>query len=60
MQTPDGVWRVEVYRKRLSVEQHFRLINTKTGETTEGLGIGTVEFLLTRAGVDMADLTEAA
>lgn len=48
MQTRDGVWRVEVYR----------LVHGDN--VVEGLSLASVQRLLAEAGVDFADLVEAA
>jgi hypothetical protein len=60
MQTPDGVWRVEVYRRPLTREYWYRLVNVPTGSVVEDLTIGQVEAHLARAGVDRGTLVEAA
>lgn len=60
MQTPDGQWRVEVYRRPRSRTYWYRLINVPTGNTVEDLSIASVEQLLANAGVDRSTLVEAA
>lgn len=58
MQTPDGVWVVEVYRKPQTRSHWYRL---RHGENlVEGLTIVGVQRLLTEAGYDMADLVEVS
>lgn len=58
MQTRDGQWRVEVYRRAMSRTHWYRLVHGDN--VIEGLTIGGVERLLAEAGVDLADLVEAA
>lgn len=58
MQTPDREWRVEVYRQPRSRTEWYRLIHGDN--VVEGLTIGTLRRLLAEAGVDLADLIEAA
>jgi len=58
MQTPDGEWRVEVYRQPRSRTEWYRLIHGEN--VVEGLSLATVLRLLTEAGVDLAELIEAA
>lgn len=60
LQTPDGTWRVEVYRQSRSSTFWYRLINVPKDNQVEGLVLATVQRLLEEAGVDMADLVEAA
>jgi bifunctional non-homologous end joining protein LigD len=60
LQTPDGTWRVEVYRQPPSPTFWYRLINVPKDNTVEGLALATVERLLAEAGVDMAALVGAA
>lgn len=56
MQTPDGVWRVEVIRRGRS--RWYRVV---TGDNeVDWLAIGTVQRILRDAGVDMADLEEVS
>lgn len=58
MQTADGEWRVEVYRQLRSRTEWYRLIHGDN--VVEGLTIGTLRRLLKEAGVDLADLVDAA
>lgn len=58
MQTPDGEWRVEVYREPRSRTEWYRLVHGDN--VVEGLALASVQRLLAEAGVDMADLIEAA
>lgn len=58
MQTPDGQWRVEAYRQPQSRAQWYRLIHGDN--VVEGLSLATLQRLLEEAGVDLADLIEAA
>jgi bifunctional non-homologous end joining protein LigD len=60
METPDGNWRVEVYRPRGAPTFWYRLVNVPGENVIEGLTIGSVQRLLAEAGVDLADLVEAA
>jgi len=58
METPDGLWRVEVYRQRLTSTFWYRL---RHGDNViEGLTIAAVERLLAEAGYSMADLRDVA
>lgn len=56
MQTPDGVWRVEVYRKPRSTTWWYRLVHGDN--VVEDLSIASVERLLAEVGYDLADLEE--
>jgi bifunctional non-homologous end joining protein LigD len=58
MQTPDGEWRVEVYRQPRTRSYWYRLVHGDNA--VEGLTIAGVERLLAEAGYDLADLTEVA
>jgi bifunctional non-homologous end joining protein LigD len=58
MQTPDGAWRVEVYRQPRSRLWWYRLVHTADDSTVEGLSIGSVQRLLDEAGYDIADLID--
>ena len=58
MQTPDGAWRVEVYRQPPSRAYWYRLVHGDN--RVEGLTITGVERLLAEAGYDMGDLEDAA
>jgi bifunctional non-homologous end joining protein LigD len=63
LQSPDGQWRVEVVQLRRpryprGMAAEYRLIHGD--EVREGLAIGTVQYLLEEAGVDMGDLVEAS
>jgi bifunctional non-homologous end joining protein LigD len=60
MRTPDGVWRVEVYRQPSSSAFWYRLVNVEKDNVLESLTIATVQRLLDEAGVDIADLVEDA
>jgi bifunctional non-homologous end joining protein LigD len=54
-QTRDGRWRVEVIRR--GQDHFYRLVHGDN--ILDGLFIATVQRLLTEAGIDMADMTEA-
>jgi bifunctional non-homologous end joining protein LigD len=58
MQTRDGEWRVEVYRQERSTAWWYRLVHGDN--VVEGLTIAGVERLLAEAGINLADLVEAA
>jgi bifunctional non-homologous end joining protein LigD len=58
MQTPDGEWRVEVYRQPRTRTDWYRLIHGDN--VVENLSIAGVPRLLAEAGVELADLVEAA
>jgi bifunctional non-homologous end joining protein LigD len=58
MRTPDGRWRVEIYRRPFSRDYWYRLVNVPAGTAVEGLSIAAVQRLLDEAGVDIADLVE--
>lgn len=59
MQTPDGVWRVEVYRRpRTRNSWWYRLINVPGGNVVEDLTITGVQRLLAEASVELADLVD--
>ncbi|WP_239082615.1 non-homologous end-joining DNA ligase [Actinoplanes teichomyceticus] len=55
-ETPDGRWRVEAVRR--GRDQFYRL--SHGDNVIDGLAIATVQRLLEEAGVDLADLVEAA
>jgi hypothetical protein len=54
MQTPDGVWRVEVVKRGRS--RWYRIINDDN--ELDWLSIAAVERILGEAGIDLADLEE--
>ncbi len=57
MQTPDGKWVVEIYRRPHSTSWWYRL---RRGENVvEDLSIGSVERILAEAGYDLADLQDS-
>lgn len=59
MQTPDGAWRVEPYRRpRTSNSWWYRLVDPARDNVIEDLSIAGVGRLLTELGYDMADLVE--
>lgn len=58
MQTRDGSWRVEVYPGRDRKTYWYRLVHGDN--VIEALSIASVQRLLAEAGVDMADLVDAA
>jgi bifunctional non-homologous end joining protein LigD len=59
MTTPDGAWRVEVYRQPATRDRYwYRLVHGDN--VIEGLSRATLERLLAEAGVDLADLQDAA
>lgn len=59
MQTPDGAWRVEPYRRpRTSNSWWYRLVDPAHDNVIEGLSIAGVGRLLTEMGYDVADLVE--
>ena len=58
METPDGAWRVEVYRRPRTSNYWYRLVHGDN--VVEDLTIGTVKRLLAEAGYSMADLEDAA
>jgi bifunctional non-homologous end joining protein LigD len=56
MQTPDGAWRVEIYRVPRSRDHWYRLIHGDN--VVEQLTIGGVQRLLAEAGVDIGALVD--
>jgi hypothetical protein len=54
LQTPDGMWRVDVVKQRGA--EWFRLACREPHQVWEPLAIATVERMLRERGVDMADL----
>jgi hypothetical protein len=58
IQTPDGAWRVEVYRKPRTSDWWYRLVNDERDNTIADLTIGTVERLLEEMGYHLADLVD--
>jgi hypothetical protein len=55
MQTPDGAWRVEVVRRGRT--RWYRVVHG--AEVIDWLSITSVERILSEAGVDRDQLTEA-
>lgn len=55
MQTPDGVWRVEVVRRRNG--RWYRIVHGE--DVIDWLSIAAVERILDEAGVDRRTLTDA-
>lgn len=65
METPDGRWRVEAHQLRANAwyrvlhdGQVFTFRDGRHEVAADHLAIGTVEYLLRRAGVDMAQMRE--
>jgi hypothetical protein len=56
MQTPDGAWRVEIVKRGQT--QWYRV--THDDNILDWLSIAAVHRILTEAGIDIADLSEAA
>ena len=56
MRTPDGDWRVEVIKRGRT--RWYRI--THQDNELDWLSIAAVQRILSEAGIDMADLTEAA
>jgi hypothetical protein len=54
MQTPDGVWRIEIIKRGRT--QWYRIVHDDN--VLDWLSIAAVQRLLDEAGVDMADLAE--
>lgn len=54
--TPDAAWRVEAVRR--DGRQWYRIVHGAT--VVDGLALDDVRLVLAEAGVDLADLTEAA
>lgn len=58
MRTPDGVWRVEVVRRRGSRNRWYRIIRGDEDAVLDWLSITAVERILAEAGIDMSTLVE--
>jgi hypothetical protein len=56
MRTPDGAWRVEVIKRGRT--RWYRI--THQDNELDWLSIAAVQRILSEAGIDMADLTEAS
>ncbi len=56
MQTPDGAWRVEIVKRGRT--QWYRVVHGDN--VLDWLSIAAVQRILGEAGVDMADLGDAA
>jgi hypothetical protein len=56
MQTPDGSWRVEIVKRGQT--QWYRIIHDDN--ILDWLSIAAVHRILAEAGIDLADLSEAA
>ncbi len=60
MQTPDGLWRVEVVRRRGQRTRWYRIVRGDQDAVLDWLSITAVERILAEAGVDMATLAPVA
>lgn len=60
MQTPDGVWRVEVVRRRGQRTRWYRIVRGDDDVVLDWPAIGSVQHILTEAGVDLATLVPVA
>lgn len=58
MRTPDGVWRVEIVRRRGSTTRWYRIVRGDDDAVLDWLSISAVERILTEAGIDMSSLIE--
>lgn len=56
MQTPDGLWRVEVVRRRGQRTRWYRIVRGDDDVVLDWLSISGVERILAEAGVDLAML----
>ena len=56
METPDGSWRVEIVKRGRT--QWYRVVHEDN--VLDWLSIAAVQRILGEAGIDMADLGEAA
>ncbi len=56
MQTRDGLWRVEVVRRRGRRTRWYRIVRGDQDAVLDWLSITAVERILAEAGVDMATL----
>ncbi len=55
MQAPDGLWRVEVVRRRGQRTRWYRIVRGDDA-VLDWLSIAAVERILTEAGIDIAHL----
>ncbi len=60
MQTPDGVWRVEVVRRRGQRQRWYRIVRGDDDAVLDWLAIGSVQHILAEAGVDLSTLVPVA
>lgn len=58
MCTPDAQWRIEVVKRGRA--RWYRVVNEARDVELDWLSIAAVERVLADAGVDMADLVDAA
>lgn len=56
MRTPDGLWRVEVVRRRGSRTRWYRIVRGDDDAVLDWLAIGAVERILAEAGADISTL----
>ncbi len=56
MQTPDGLWRVEVVRRSGQRTRWYRIVRGDDDAVLDWLAIAAVERILAEAGVDIAQL----
>lgn len=57
MQTPDGLWRVEIVRRRGQNTRWYRIVRGDDDAVLEWRSISAVERILDEAGVDRSTLT---
>lgn len=56
MQTPDGLWRVEVVRRRGQNTRWYRIVRGDDDAVLDWLSISAVERILDEAGIDRSTL----
>lgn len=56
MQTPDGVWQVQVVRRRGQRTRWYRIVRGDDDAVLDWLSISMVQRILAESGVDLATL----
>ena len=56
MQTPDGLWRVEIVRRRGQNTRWYRIVRGADDGVLDWLSISAVERILDEAGIDRGAL----
>lgn len=60
MQTPDGLWQVQVVRRRGQRTRWYRIVRGDDDAVLDWLSISAVQRILDECGVDLATLVPVA